>query len=174
VPVVRVATFLCIALACATPVLAENFAMPSGGSSLSARGLVLGCHDKVVSIAFEWAIPVGNPGSYARHLFLPGPLGEKHVMLKVLAGGTRTGSTSDPEAKELIQLLGSKVTGAVIFASVFPAGRDKETGKWEDTQYDVAQFNVLTKKVAKQCHWNINRTAKGALKMVEPGKDLDE
>lgn len=171
---VRIAALLFIALACARPVIAADFVMPSGNASLSARGLILGCNAKVVSISFEWAVPVGAPGSYARHLFLPGPLGEKHVMLKVLAGGTRTGSTSDPEAKELIQLLGSKVTGEVIFASVFPAGRDQETGKWEDTQYDVAKFVALTKKVAQQCHWNINRTSKGALKMVEPGKDLDE
>jgi hypothetical protein len=170
----RVSAFLLLALSCASPVFAEDLVMHSGNANSSGRELILGCNAHVVSISFEWAVPVGEPGSYARHLFLPGALGEKHVMLKVLAGGTRTGSTSDPEARELIQLLGSKVTGEVIFASVFPAGRDKETGGWEDTQYDVAQFNALTKKVAKQCHWNVNRSAKGALKMVEPGKELDE
>ena len=171
---VRAGTLLLIALACASPVIAEDFVMHSGNASSSGRELIIGCNARVVSISFEWAVPVGEPGSYARHLFLPGALGEKHVMLKVLAGGTRTGSTSDQEAKELIQLIGSKVTGEVMFASVFPAGRDKETGNWENTQYDVARFKALTKKVAKQCRWNENRSAKGALKMVDPGKELDE
>ncbi len=171
---VRVGIFLSVVLVCANPVFAEDFVMHNGNVSSSGRQLILGCNARVVSISFEWGTPVGEPGSFARHLFLPGALGEKHVMLKVLSSGTRTGSTSDQEARELIQQIGGKVTGEVIFASVFPAGRDKETGKWEDTQYDVAQFKALTQKVAKQCHWNPSRSAKGALKMVEPGKDLDE
>jgi hypothetical protein len=166
--------FLLIAWACLGRAHAGDLVLHSGNVSYAARQTIVGCNADVVSISFEWGTPIGNPGSYARHLFLPGSVGDRQIMLKVLPGGTRTGSTSDLEAKQLIQLIGGKVTGEVIFASVFPDGRDKDTGSWEDAQYDVAQFKSLTKQVAKECHWNMSRRTKGVLRTVEPGHDLEE
>jgi hypothetical protein len=155
------------------PAFSSEVKLRGQGGVYSTTQMTLGCRDGKVYLEFEWSLPIGKPGLRRRHIFLPGSLGDSHVWLKVLQGGTRTGAASDLEARELIQQISENVTGDVISVGVFPAGRDEAIGDWEFAEYGRAGFLKAMQQIAGECKWDVKKPLQGALKISAPGYDID-
>ena len=134
------------------------------------RYISLACSGGTVEFVIQWATKVGEPGKYRRHLFLPGNLGDTHILLKVLPDQTSTGVIdSDQTAKALIKTVLQNIKANAVYVEVFPAGRDPVTGSWERSQYKYGDFLKITNAVAKECNWNIQDPLDATVRTVKPG-----
>ena len=170
------ATFYLLAFAVASFALrsqASEFVLSESRVESPVRQLKLSCDSGKVSVTFEWALHVGAPGAYLRHLFLPG-MGDRHVFLKIRPGGTSTGTANDAEAKDLLQLMHTNLNGESFAAEVFPDGRDEATGEWESAWFERTQFSAIVSKVAIECKWDMAKLTKSAVKTAAPGEAPDE
>ncbi len=165
---------------------AEERRIESKGTSIESRGpqkpggaaIILSCKDGTVGFTIQWNKKMGAPGRYVRHVFLPTDLGDTHILLKVLPGGTSTGIIdNDLQAKSLIKFLVDTIGpsgGMQVLA--LPRDGDRRKATWASQVFGAAEFAKEAQAVADQCNWDMAKPLEKTFRMVqagEPYKDRD-
>lgn len=142
-------------------------AQPLYGST-EPGDITLSCSNGVMQIQFDWYSEIGPVGRYRRHLFLPGALGNIHVLLPVLRGSKSTGLLHDDmQTKALVARMLEDLDYKFFSVEVYPQrpGDTSWVGRW----FDYRQFKAAASVVAKECHWNLRTPPHSTLRMVNPG-----
>lgn len=130
--------------------------------------VTLACTDGSVQIWFNWNSEIGPAGRYRRHLFLPGKLGGRHVLLPVLRGNKSTGLLDDDmQAKALISRMLEELDPKRFSVQVYPQRPGDTT--WVERWFDFAQFKAAAGAAAEECHWNLRIPPHSTLRRVDPG-----
>jgi hypothetical protein len=150
------------------------YGVPAVAAGPSKGYVEVSCTDQRINFLVQWMTDIGTAGKYRRHLLLPGELGNKHILLRVMPDKTSTGiMDNDLRAKSLIRLILRNIQTDYFLLEVFPEGRDGVTGEWEHIEFRTGAVLTAINRAAKECNWDPAESKEVLVPTVLPGAPYD-